>query len=1077
MRCPDCGEDNPARARFCLSCGAALEAASARELRKTVTIVFCDLSGSTGLGERLDPESLRRVQLRYFEAMRTALERHGGIVEKYIGDAVMAVFGIPRVHEDDALRAVRAAQDMLEELAALNAELERDHDVTLQVRIGVNTGPVVSGDPEAGRALVTGDAVNVAARLEQAAAPGEILLGEATHRLVRDAVVAEDVSPVEAKGKSEPVRAWRLVSVLPGAEAVARRLDVPIVGRERELRLLREAFERAATERACVLLTILGAPGVGKSRLVEEFLGGIDAEVLRGRCLPYGEGITYWPVVEMLTRRARISDRDRTEQVGEKLRGLVGSDPEGELVAERLAQLFGTAGVPVAAEETFWALRRLLEALARTSPVIVDLDDVQWAEPTLVDLIEYLGAWTREAPILLLCSARPDLLDTRPSWGSTVPGATSIELEPLPTEEAERLAAEHLVGVPREVAERIAEVAEGVPLFVEQLAAMLVDDGTLTREDGGWAVRADLASIRVPPTVAALIDARLERLPPEELDVLEHAAVEGKGFHRGAVLALTPGDARDQVSARLLSLLRRGLIRPAESLFTGDDAYAFRHLLIRDAAYARISKEERADLHERHAGWLEEASSRAVEFDEFVGYHLEQASRLRNELAPGDERAREVGERAAARLGAAGRRAFERGDLRGAGSLLSRADALLPPSAVGRVEIQLALGTVHEREGRYGEALAELATAERLAREADDVGAAARAVARRQFVRSHVEETPQVELQAEVRAYLPELEAAGEETAIAEACLFLGVSSLWLGRETLATELLERARVLAARVGARWVASEAASWLPAVMATSPMPAVAVVERWRELSGSMQMSRGTRAVGDFLCAPAVAMTGDLDAARAGYRGAREVLAELGHEVSLYASTMMAAQVELLDGELSAAEELLVEGDRALERLGEAGYRSTVLCFLADSLQAQGRAEEAIGATERAEGISFPDDIETNSGWRSARARALADLGSFGEAERLAREAIDVLAPTESLDLQSRSWTSLGYVLASAGLRDEALEAYREALGLLERKANVLSAARVRHTMAVLRGDDPPPAELPPGAWGTTWPLGP
>jgi len=993
MRCPDCGEDNAARARFCLSCGAALEAASARELRKTVTIVFCDLSGSTALGERLDPESLRRVQLRYFEAMRTALERHGGIVEKYIGDAVMAVFGIPRVHEDDALRAVRAAQDMLEELAALNAELERDHGVTLQVRIGVNTGPVVSGDPEAGRALVTGDAVNVAARLEQAAAPGEILLGEATHRLVRDAVLAEERSPVEAKGKSEPVRAWRLVSVLPGAEAVARRLDVPIVGRERELRLLREAFERAATERACVLLTILGAPGVGKSRLVEEFLGGIDAEVLRGRCLPYGEGITYWPVVEMLTRRARISDRDPTEQVGEKLRGLVGSDPEGELVAERLAQLFGTAGVPVAAEETFWALRRLLEALARTSPVIVDHDDVQWAEPTLVDLIEYLGAWTREAPILLLCSARPDLLDTRPSWGSTVPGSTSIELEPLPTEEAERLAAEHLVGAPREVAERIAEVAEGVPLFVEQLAAMLVDDGTLTREDGGWAVRADLASIRVPPTVAALIDARLERLPPEELDVLEHAAVEGKGFHRGAVLALTPEDARDQVSARLLSLLRRGLIRPA------------------------------------------------------------------------------------ARLGAAGRRAFERGDLRGAGSLLSRADALLPPSAVGRAEIQLALGTVHEREGRYGEALAELATAERLAREADDVGTAARAVARRQFVRSHVEETPQVELQAEVGAYLPELEAAGEETAIAEACLFLGVSSLWLGRETLATELLERARVLAARVGARWVASEAASWLPAVMATSPMPAVAVVERWRELSGSIQMSRGTRAVGDFLCAPAVAMTGDLDAARAGYRGAREVLAELGHEVSLYASTMMAAQVELLDGELSAAEELLVEGDRALERLGEAGYRSTVLCFLADSLQAQGRAEEAIGATERAEGISFLDDIETNSGWRSARARALADLGSFGEAERLAREAIDVLAPTESLDLQSRSWTSLGYVLASAGLSDEALEAYREALGLLERKANVLSAARVRRTMAILRGDDPPPAELPPGAWGTTWPLGP
>ena len=1077
MRCPSCGYENPEAQSFCGACGQRLEEPTpppATEVRKTVTVVFSDVTGSTALGERLDPEALRRVMSRYFDAMRAILERHGGTVEKFIGDAVMAVFGVPVVHEDDALRAVRAAAEMRDALARLNEELERDHGVTISNRTGVNTGEVVAGS--GGQTIVTGDAVNTAARLEQGAAPGEILLGEATHRLVRDAVVAEDVPPVRAKGKVEPVRAWRLVEVRLGAEAIVRRHDVPIVGRERELRLLREAFDCAIAEGTCVLFTVLGAPGVGKTRLVEGFLASADAEVLRGRCLPYGDGITYWPIVEMLTRAADISDRDGAEEIRGKLRPLAGDDAEGDLVAERLAHLLGAAGTSAGSEETFWAVRKVFETLARTRPLVVDLDDVQWAEPTLVDLIEYVVAWTREAPVLLLCSARPDLLEERPVWGASIRGSTSLELEPLSADEAARLVAEHLVGVPADVAERIASVAEGVPLFVEHLAAMLVDDGTLARENGGWAVRGDLASLAVPPTVSALIQARLERLPPEELAILERAAVEGKSFHRGAVSALSPERDREQLSAPLLSLLRRDLIRPAASLFTGDDGYAFRHLLVRDAAYERIPKERRADLHERYAAWLDAVGAREAEFDEIVGYHLEQASRLLGELAPGDQRAREIGESAAARLGSAGRRALERGDVRAAGALLSRADALLPPSSVERMKILLDLGVVREREGRYEDALAGLGTAERLAREANDVGIAARAVARRQFVLSHVGETPQAELQVEAEALLPELEAAGDETAIAEVFLFLGVSSFWLGRESRAIELLERARALGTRAGAQWVATEAVSWLPAVTATSPMPAAAAVEQWREISASSQISRSTRAFGDHLCAPALAMTGDVDGARALYRGAREVIAELGAEISVYASTMMAAQVELLAGDLEAARELLVEGDRGLERRGETGFRSTVLFLLGDALQALGRTDEAIGATERAEGISFVDDIETNAGWRSARARALADLGSFEEADRLGREALDVLADTEALDTQSRSWSSLGYVLASAGRTEDALKAYREALDLLERKGNVPSVTRVRRTMAILRGEDPGPAELPPGAWGTTWPRG-
>ena len=329
LTCPSCGRENPDGFEFCGYCRSPLEGAGthATEVRKTVTVVFCDVTGSTSLGERLDPESLRRVMSRYFEEMKVVIERHGGMVEKFIGDAVMAVFGIPSVHEDDALRAVRAAAEMREALRTLNKELERDRGVTIDSRIGVNTGEVVAGDPDAGQTLVTGDAVNVAARLEQAAAPGEILIGEATLRLVPDAVVAEPVE-LELKGKAAPVAAYRLEHVAPGAAGVVRDLDVPMVGRERELRLLRDSFDAAVHERACRLATLLGTAGVGKSRLTEEFVAGRkDALVLRGQCLSYGDGITYWPIVEMLTSVAGIADDDDPDQVRAKIGALFGSSP------------------------------------------------------------------------------------------------------------------------------------------------------------------------------------------------------------------------------------------------------------------------------------------------------------------------------------------------------------------------------------------------------------------------------------------------------------------------------------------------------------------------------------------------------------------------------------------------------------------------------------------------------------------------------------------------------------------------------------------------------------------------------
>jgi len=539
------------------------------EARKVVTVLFSDIQGSTQLGEALDPESLRDMMSRYFSEVRSIIERHEGVVEKFIGDAVMAVFGLPHVHEDDALRAVRAADEVRTRLAALNDEFTAIWGVTVSVRTGINTGEILARERPRGESIVLGDAVNVAARLEQEAEPGEILIGDATYRLVQDAVTAEDTGPLTLKGKAAPVPAWRLLRVAAHAPGWSRRLDSPLVGRRRELAELERAFGRAADHRTCELVTVMGPAGVGKSRLTAELLSGLGAHarVLQGRCLPYGEGITFWPMVSVLMQALDIGERDPESEARRRMCELVAEDSapgdDAARVADALAPLLGF-GAGRGIQETYWAVRRLLERLAARGPVVVAFDDIHWAEPTFLDLVEYLGDWIRSVPVLMVCQARPELLEIRPAWLTAKENASLIALRPLNAPESDTLI-RGLVGdaeLPREARARIAAVGEGNPLFVEEILRMLVDHGVLESRDGRWSVAGDLSGVTIPPTIHALITARLDRLEPAQRAVVERGSVVGRSFWWGAVAALSPPAGRAGVAASLQALVRKDLIEP-----------------------------------------------------------------------------------------------------------------------------------------------------------------------------------------------------------------------------------------------------------------------------------------------------------------------------------------------------------------------------------------------------------------------------------------------------------------------------------------------------------------------------------
>ncbi|MCP9486825.1 MAG: AAA family ATPase [Gaiellaceae bacterium MAG52_C11] len=1067
--CTECGAELVAGAKFCAQCGTAValgaatsvpttapQLTGARSLavnsRRTVTMLFCDVTGSTALGERLDPESMRQVMSRYFGEATQVIERHGGTLEKFVGDAIMAAFGIPILHEDDALRAVRAAVELRDALAALNVEFEREWGVRIQVRTGVNTGEVVAGDISGGSTFATGDTVNVAARLEQAAPPGDVLIGEATYRLVRDAVSVEAVEPLALKGKSESLRAYRLLAVDAEAPGLARRLNSPIIGREIELERLMDAFERTATAATCEVVTVLAPAGAGKSRLTKEFVERIQerATVLQGRCIPYGEGITYFPLAIMLKSLAGIDDGETRDEARAKLALLVGDSDEGRLVATRLAGAIGLDDVLGRPEEISWAVRRLLETLAVERPVVVVFDDIHWAEPAFLNLIEYLAAFSRGAPILVLCPARPELAETVPTWATSLANASAIVLEPLGTGQCELLIA-NLLGedVAADLGARVVAAAEGNPLFVEEMLRMLIDDGLLVKRDGRWETDVDLGGAVIPPSIEALLAARLDRLGLRERAIVQRAAVIGRVFGWEAVVSLSPDSERAEVGASLQELMRKELVQPDADELGGEDAFRFSHILIRDAAYRGIPKEARAGLHEGFATFLEErVGERAAEYDEIIGYHLEQAYEQRLGLGPVGARSVLLRARGRAKLWAAGQRALLRGDLAAGVNLFERAVQLGDQDDEDRVDIVSRLASVLLQLGQLEEAEAMLEQAYEQAVSSGDEANAARAAIGREFVRlqTNADGRSEEATQLAERA-IPLFRAHGDELGLARAWRLRSEVDRLACRFGAKEEALEQALLHARRAGDEREAAEIRLWLGTSLVYGPTPVTRAIERCTEMLEESHGVRWMEASGLGMLAYLEAMCGRTDEARELYGRSRAIYEELGMTFALVARAVIPAGIETMAGNPLGAERELLEGYEALAAIGETELRSTVAAMLAGTYASEGRDDEAEEFSRISEEIAARDDFGSQVLWRGARARALARRDRDPTALALAREGVSLAATTDCLSLHGAALLDLAETLTTLGRAEETRPILADAKALFVRKQDVPSLRRV------------------------------
>ena len=1041
--CPSCGEQSPDSMRFCNTCGASLSATVARESRRTVTIVFAMPKVHSLRGEAVGPDTMRAVMSRYFEGMREALERHGGTVEKFIGDAVMAVFGLPVRHEDDAIRAIRAAADMQTALDALNPGFRADAGLEVSNHIGVNSGEVIAGDASTAQRMVTGDAVNTAARLEQAAGSGEVVLGDLTYRLARDKIEVEFMEPLSLKGKAEPVPAYRLVRISTES-SMGRSHGTPFVGRETEMSWLSAALEDAITNRRARLATVVGDAGVGKSRLIKEFASAATerARLVRGRCLAYGDGITFWPLAEVVREAAGIGNEDSPRVATRRIDRLMerGGAEDREAVVERVAAAINLSPAQFPVAELMWGGRRFLETMAADGPVVMLVDDLHWAEPTFLDFLDHLLETVENASILILGSARHEIAERHADW-STGHDSMLIKLAPLSEADAGRIVEELLGSLEASVRERIALAAEGNPLYVEQIVSMLVETGAIQRGVEGWVARDGSAQLQIPPTVQALVASRLDALNPEERAVVDPASVIGLSFPLDAVSSLVDEPVRVRLGEDLEALTGKQLVR---RLPEDDVIYRFGHQIIRDTAYGSLLKRNRAALHERFVNWAERVNAergRELEFEEILGYHLEQAYQYRTSLGLVDAEAREVGERAATKLSSAGRRALARGDIPAAVSLLRRSVALLPASSTSRIELLVDLADAFLQQGAFDDCEAVLDEARAAAAAIDDARLGARVAlleaGRAQFVGGTAFASRALEA---VASSVPVLEKAGDDAGLARAARLEMYTQVMLGRLNDAAGSAGRIVEHARRAGDERLVSRSVAPIAYILVHGPVPVPDALIQCRELLAGAQGDRKTEAILHGALAQLLAMNLEFDEARTHYRRGQEILAELGAGIDAHSTSLDSGQVELLAGDAAAAERELRRDYDALEALGETYLRSTIAAMLGAALWELGQLDEADRFAGIARSIADDDDLLSQVLWRATAARVQSIMGDITAAIELAEAGVAAAAPTEEISLRADALLALAFVRTRAGWNDEARAALAEALALLVAKGD-------------------------------------
>ena len=977
----------------------------AMQFRRLVTILFVDVVESMALAEALDPEALGRVLQSYFETVSAALMRHGGSVQKYAGDAVMAAFGIPVSHEDDALRAARAALDIRAGIAVLNDRLAHQHGLGLTIRIGIETGEVVATPTDARQRLVTGEAVGIAAKLEQAAGADGIVVGKLTGRLIDHAAVLEPLGEIAIEGKREPVLAYRLVELGPVAPAFEQRQEARLVGRKRELAALRRVLKRSMDGSEVRVALVVGSPGVGKSRLAAELsTRAKDVTALWGRCLSYGEGITYWPLREVLAQAALTDER-----------------------AAVIAAL--DAETPPSAPEIAWLFREFCEASARARPLLLVFDDVHWAEPTFLELVEHLADKATEA-IAVVCLAREDLLEDRPAFLDERRNVSRVVLDVLATDETDAL----LDGLGGTVLEsdqraRIVAAADGNPLFLEQLLALALE--------GGIAERA------MPETIQALLAARLDRLGPGERAVLERGAVIGNEFRLDDVVALIDPEAAPTTEVHIRALAARGLVRSA-----APGEFRFRHVLVQEAVYRAAPKRLRAELHERFIDRFERRPEESAGLDEFAGYHLEQAYRLRTELGESNRHTAQLAEDAGRRLGEAGFGALKRGDMPATLNLLERATVLLPSEDEARHELMTELAIAQYVVGNSEAAHETLVNA---------IAGAERGGQRRVELRARIEaaylrlltepEGAAQDLLAVAQAAVPAFEAVEDERSLARAWLLIGyVQGGIHGNHAAWEEAEKRALVYYRSTG--FPAATCIGQIAAALYWGPTHVTHAIESCQRLLADESLGHFGRAAALPYLGGLHAQAGRLALARRLIAEAERTYEELGSPTAVVHCGTVRADLEFLAADFPAAEQTLREQCEYLELTSDRAHFAVRAAKLADAIYRQGRLDEAEHWAAASRSNAATDDQSAQLVLGAVESKLLARRGAVTEALEYAEAIVRVAESTDGLNLIAATKLALAEVLRMARLHAEAQRVIEEAIGLFEQKGNSMAASQAR-----------------------------